>query len=185
MLEFDWNTFIMYFILEPLVFLFFFSFTIGYLKQNRKSSYILVDIDTLIDIKPVVEQGKIWAENTGKSFEEYFLAHITEQAPNPRGLVRAIFYQHQGYSLAFIGARTENTRLVTAKFLNDWNLKGELFLFDNKSDMLNLLENGATYRQYFYDRISLDKNIAGIIDGDTGLRGVCEVKNKKCKRGNK
>lgn len=179
MFEFDWNTFVMYFILEPLIFLYFFGFAIAWCKKHRKQSYIAVDIDTLVDIKPIIEQGKIWAENTGRNFEEYFLAHITEQAPNPKGITNALAYQQLGYSLVFVGARTEKTRLITANFLNQWNLRGELFLFSDESDTLGLLQNGGTYRQYFYDRIALDKKIVGIIDGDIGLKGVCNVKNER------
>ena len=183
MMEFDWQTFLFYFVLEPLIFLFFFGIAIGWLNEHRKNSVIAVDFDTLVDVAPIIERGKIWAINNNKPFDEYFDAHIVEQTPNPSGLVRALRYQQLGYTLCFVSARPERLRIDAARFLNAWKLRGELYMCSNKVPIEELIEHAPAYKQLAYDEIAsnIERKLVGIIDSHSGLKGICKEKRSKKK----
>lgn len=106
------------------------SVIIGFIiLQQREKKYILVDFDCLTDIKPIEERCRIWLENHRVgSADDYFEAHISEQILIPQNILRCIKWQNMGYKLMFISSRKENLRIESAKILNDWELKGELYL---------------------------------------------------------
>lgn len=180
-MEFDWQALLSHFALGMLVFIFFFGMIIGCLKEYRKNSIIAIDFDTLVDIDPIIERGKICAKNNNKSFDEYFDAHISEQTPNPTGLVRALKYQQLGYTLCFVSARPERLRIGAAKFLNDWNLRGELYMCENDISIVNLLKDPVKYKDMAYVEIAnkIDKKLVGIIDTHAGMIGICKSERTK------
>ena len=89
----------------------------------------MVDFDCLTDIKPIEERCRIWlANNRVGSADDYFEAHISEQILIPQNILRCMKWQNMGYKLMFISSRKENLRIESAKILNDWELRGELYL---------------------------------------------------------
>jgi len=153
-------------IIEPILLLFFFGMILGWVKKSRKESVIIIDFDTLVDVSSIIERGKIWAENNeDNTFDDYFAGHVTEQIPNPRGLVKALYYQQKGFTLHFVSVRPERLRMQTAKFLNDWKLRGQLHMInDRDEDMLEFIECKDEIKQEMYDYIMFTCNVAGIID---------------------
>lgn len=102
---------------------------ISYLKRKRRNSIIAIDFDTLVDVDPIIERGKIYVSNKkNASLEQYFAAHVSEQQPIPQGILKAIHYQRVGYKIIYFSCRPEYLRLETAKVLNNWGLKGELYM---------------------------------------------------------
>lgn len=108
------------------------SVIIGFIiLQQREKKYILVDFDSLTNIEPILERCRIWLANNKEknpNADDYFAAHISEQQIIPNQILNCLRWQGMGYSLIYISERKENLRIESAKVLNDWNLKGELFL---------------------------------------------------------
>lgn len=115
---------------------------IAFLKHKRRNSIIAIDFDTLVDVNPIIGRGKIYVNNKKNvSLEQYFAAHVSEQQPIPQGILKAIHYQRVGYKIIYFSCRPEYLRLETAKVLNNWNLKGELYMDMNKEEMVFYINN--------------------------------------------
>ena len=98
-----------------------------YTKRSKR--YVIVDFDCLTDIKPIEERCRIWLANHREGLaDDYFEAHISEQILIPQNILRCMKWQNMGYKLMFISSRKENLRIESAKILNDWELRGELYL---------------------------------------------------------
>lgn len=180
MLEFNWEMFLFYFILEPLVFLFCFGWAIGWFKEYRKNCVVVVDFDTLVDVEPIIERAKVWEQNNkDSSFEKYFEAHISEQKPISKGILRALFFQQLGYTLHFISIRPETMRIETAKFLNEWGLRGELYMFNYYSPMIDIINNPIQTKESLYNCVASLKKVVGTIDKHNGMTGVCKIRKSK------
>ena len=95
---------------------------------KRTQPYILVDFDTLADANAIYNRSVMYANNDLQKQADYLIAHMSEQTPIPKGIRKAIEYTHRGYKLIFMSSRHECLRLETAKFLNDWQLCGELYM---------------------------------------------------------
>lgn len=175
MQEFNWTTFLIYPLINLMIFLYFFGLAIGW--HMRKNSVIAIDVDTLSNIQPIIEQCKIYANNTGKDFISYFIGHIEEQLPIPNGIVRALTYQSLGYTLCFVTSRPEEVRLQTAKFLNSWSLRGELYMYQNSDE--SFIENSAYIKKQLFDYIANNKKIVGMISLEKGLKGICKQRHQK------
>ena len=107
-----------------------FAIIVHIFKQYRKNSVVLVDFDSvLVNIDPILERGKIFVENRPDTeIEDYIAAHITEQEVIPRGILKAREIQQLGYKVVYMSSRPEYLRPQTAEILNDWGLRGELFM---------------------------------------------------------
>lgn len=180
MLEFNWQNFLVMFLISPLCFLFFFGLTVGWCKQVRKNSVIVFDLDMLADTSTIIERGRIWAENGEKrTFDDYYTAHLSEQYPNPSGLACAIKCQQLGYTLCFVAARPEKTRIEAARFLNQWGLKGQLYMCeDEKITAEALIENPLKFKNVIYNMLASKTHLVGVLDKQIGCTGCIRKRYK-------
>lgn len=95
---------------------------------TRTQPYILIDFDTLADATAIYNRSIIYSKDDLQKQADYLIVHMSEQVPVPHGLRKAIDYIHRGYRLVFMTSRHECLRIETAKFLNDWQLPGELYM---------------------------------------------------------
>lgn len=102
----------------------------GFIISNRKQKYILVDFDSLVDIEPIKQREKIWYDNHPEDRSDclkYMVAHISEQTVIANQILKCRLWQGMGYKLIYVSGRHERLRVQTAKILNEWELKGELY----------------------------------------------------------
>ena len=106
------------------------------LYNYRKNQVIIVDLDSVIsNIDIIKKRAKIYIENNpNKDINDYIYEHINEQVPVPDGIKKVWDLQNKFYKIIFVSERDENLRIPTAKFLNDWNLIGELYMFGSLGD---------------------------------------------------
>lgn len=95
---------------------------------ERNRPCILVDFDILADATAVYNRSVIYAQEDLQKQMDYLVAHISEQVPIPKGLRKIIGHLYRGRKLIFMSSRHECLRIETAKFLNDWQLPGELYM---------------------------------------------------------
>ena len=102
----------------------------GFIISSRKQKYILVDFDSLVDIEPIKQREKIWYDNHPEDrsdYLKYMVAHISEQTVIANQILKCRLWQGMGYKLIYVSGRHERLRVQTAKILNEWELKGELY----------------------------------------------------------
>lgn len=102
----------------------------GFIISSRKQKYILVDFDSLVDIEPIKQREKIWYDNHPEDRSDclkYMVAHISEQTVIANQILKCRLWQGMGYKLIYVSGRHERLRVQTAKILNEWELKGELY----------------------------------------------------------
>lgn len=129
---------------------------VDYLKHQRNQEIIAIDFDGLVDIQPILNRGIIYINNRQDvTLDEYFEAHVLEQEVIPSAILKAIKYQNLGYKLMFYSRRAENLRIQTAKVLNDWQLKGELYM------------NRNTLYPFLMAFKALNPKLKGIFDNNT------------------
>lgn len=104
---------------------------------ERIKSIIIVDFDTfIVDMAHLEKRADIYIKNcpNGKR-GEYIGKRIHEQVIRPEGIKEALELQKQMYPLFFITERHENLRIETVKILNDWGLKGPLYMGGFRKDI--------------------------------------------------
>lgn len=102
----------------------------GFIISNRKQKYILVDFDSLVDIEPIKQREKIWYDNRPEDRKDclkYMVAHISEQMVIASQILKCRLWQGMGYKMIYVSNRHERLRIQTARVLNEWDLKGELY----------------------------------------------------------
>lgn len=109
--------------------------------KHKSGTKILIDFDSVIvNIEYIYKRAEIYVKNNPNvTIGEYIGAHISEQEVKPEGVREALRLQHQFYQLIFVSGRDSSLRLETAKVLNDWGLKGKLFMnadIDFKRDLI-------------------------------------------------
>lgn len=121
----------------------FIVFIIGFfiacycLYVERMKSVVIVDFDTfIVDMTHLKRKAEIYVKNNkNKSFGEYIGRHIHEQIIRPDGIKQVLELQKQLYPLFFITERHENLRIETVKVLNDWGIKGPLYMGATSKDI--------------------------------------------------
>jgi hypothetical protein len=105
-------------------------FFVMILSNSRKNTYILIDFDSvLVDISHIIRRSEIYLKNNpDKNQGEYIGAHISEQLINSRGVSKVLALREKGYKFIFVSNRDESLRIETASVLNEWGLKGQLFM---------------------------------------------------------
>lgn len=111
--------------------------------KRKSGTKILVDFDSVIvNIEYIYKRAEIYVKNNPNiTIGEYIGAHITEQEVKPEGIREVLRLQSQFYQLIFVSERDSSVRLETAKILNDWGLKGQLFMnssLEFKRDLIRL-----------------------------------------------
>lgn len=153
---------------ELILLLSIFGVIFEWVKANRRNSVILIDFDTLANSEAIINRAAIWVQNNpNKNFYDYFKAHACEQEVIPNGVLKALKYQKAGYTLAFMSIRDEQVRIETAKLLNDWQLKGELYMnngYINAECFKNAVLNEIKYRA--------KKRVIGVIDNCSSHLGL-------------
>lgn len=102
----------------------------SFIISNRQNKYILVDFDSLVDIEPIKQREKIWYDNHPEDRNDclkYMAAHISEQRVIAGQILKCRLWQGMGYKMIYVSGRNERLRVQTAKVLNEWELKGELY----------------------------------------------------------
>ena len=102
----------------------------GFIISNRQNKYILVDFDSLVDIEPIKEREMIYYKNHPEELSDrlkYMVAHISEQRVIANQILKCRLWQGMGYKMIYVSERDERLRIQTAKVLNEWELKGELY----------------------------------------------------------
>ena len=120
----------------------------SFIISNRKQKCILVDFDSLVDIKPIKEREVIYYKNHPEELSDrlkYMVAHISEQKVIAAQILKCRLWQGMGYKMIYVSERDERLRIQTAKVLNEWELKGELYccgtLYDKEIAMHDIIEN--------------------------------------------
>lgn len=101
-----------------------------FLNRYRANRVVLVDFDSLVDIEPIKQREKIWYDNHPEDRNDclkYMVAHISEQTVIANQILKCRLWQGMGYKLIYVSGRHERLRMQTAKILNEWELKGELY----------------------------------------------------------
>lgn len=105
-------------------------FVCAFIGINRVKKCVLVDFDSLVDIEPIKQREKIWYDNHPEDRSDclkYMVAHISEQTVIANQILKCRLWQGMGYKLIYVSGRHERLRMQTAKILNEWELKGELY----------------------------------------------------------
>lgn len=156
------------------VLLFLIFFIISYPLFKRLFSYkliILIDLDTIIDSKEMVDRAKIYEKNVPNGdFDKYFEAHVLEQKPIPYAVKTCISLQQLGHKLIFFSTRPEKLRIKTCCFLNEWGLEGQLYMNEMTNNMESAIDFCEDYKRYYYKKI-VDSNpkINIIMDSKYGI----------------
>ncbi len=101
-----------------------------FIYARRAKEVILVDFDSLVNIEPIKQREKIWYDNHPEDRSDclkYMVAHISEQTVIANQILKCRLWQGMGYKLIYVSGRHERLRVQTAKILNEWELKGELY----------------------------------------------------------
>ena len=145
----------------------FFSYI---LYKNRNSSIVLVNFDTVIvNMEHLSKRADIYVKNNPlKSKGEYIGAHITEQELNPAGIKSILELQKNFYRIVFVTWRDESLRPETAKILNDWGFKGELYMNFNdilseRDRLADMISHKKAQNLKIVDFIGFDNRIERII----------------------
>ena len=119
-----------------------------FIISNREKKYILVDFDSLVDIEPIKEREIIYYKNHPEELSDrlkYMVAHISEQTVIAGQILKCRLWQGMGYKMIYVSERDERLRVQTAKVLNEWELKGELYccstLHDKEMTMHDIMNN--------------------------------------------
>lgn len=100
------------------------------INKYRANRVVLVDFDSLVDIKPIKQREKIWYDNHPEDRSDclkYMVAHISEQTVIAGQILKCRLWQGMGYKMIYVSNRNERLRIQTARVLNEWDLKGELY----------------------------------------------------------
>lgn len=113
--------------------------------KYRSNSIVIIDFDSvLVDIEHIKKRAEIYVKNNpNKNIGEYIGAHISEQAVKPIGVLEALKYQEQHYKIVFVSSRHESLRLETTKILNEWGLKGILYM--NEESLSSVIFKNGLY----------------------------------------
>lgn len=101
-----------------------------FLNRYRANRVVLVDFDSLVDIESIKQREKIWYDNhpeDRKDCLKYMVAHISEQTVIASQILKCRLWQGMGYKMIYVSNRHERLRIPTARILNEWDLKGELY----------------------------------------------------------
>lgn len=147
-----------------LSFFIFYTLLIILFKFVIKSSTIAIDIDYLTNIDDIITRGILYVNNRDNVIlEDYILAHIKEQKLNGKAILKAIKYQNLGYKIVYYTSRHEYLRKATSEFLNQWGLKGALYMNTNKQDgflcKILILQHLKENMKYLVGLIQDDKMI--------------------------
>jgi len=105
------------------------------ISRYRANKVILVDFDSLVDIKPIKQRERIWYDNHPEDRADslkYMVAHISEQTVIANQILKCRLWQGMGYKMIYVSNRHERLRIPTASILNEWDLKGELYCSGNQ-----------------------------------------------------
>lgn len=100
------------------------------INRYRANRVVLVDFDSLVDIKSIKQREKIWYDNHPEDRSDclkYMVAHISEQTVIASQILKCRLWQGMGYKMIYVSNRHERLRIPTARVLNEWDLKGELY----------------------------------------------------------
>lgn len=100
------------------------------INKYRANRVVLVDFDSLVDIEPIKQREAIWYKNHPEDMKDclkYMVAHISEQTVIGNQILKCRFWQGMGYKMIYVSNRHERLRIPTARVLNEWGLKGELY----------------------------------------------------------
>lgn len=101
-----------------------------FISKYRANRVILVDFDSLVDIEPIKQRERIWYDNHPEDRADrlkYMVAHISEQTIVASQILKCRLWQGMGYKMIYVSNRHERLRMPTARVLNEWDLKGELY----------------------------------------------------------
>lgn len=154
--------------------LFLIFFVISYPLFKKLFSYkltMLVDLDTIIDSREIIDRAKIYKENVPNGdFDKYFEAHVLEQKPIPYAVKTCISLQQLGHKLIFFTTRPEKLRIKTCCFLNEWGLDGRLYMNEMTNSIENSIDYKKDYKKYYYKHIIEEHpKIGVVIDSEKGI----------------
>lgn len=130
---------------------------------DRKTSYIAINFDNLVDMTEIIKRGKIFVSNRDNvTLEDYIVAHINEQKIVPEKILKIKKLQELGYKLIFFSARREYLRAETAQVLNTWELVGDLYMDD-------LFQKNVTFYRNILKFLKRNYKVVGLVGNDTLL----------------